>query len=546
MGFTFSIDMERRSFVKYLGTIGLGALIAPELLACEKLQKLVTDTMGADFNRGHLLRQPKSYFDQFPVVKKNQKIVIVGGGISGLSAAYHLKQNLETEFVLLEMDQRTGGNSGSNENEYTKFPLGAHYLSLPNQDNLPLIDFLKKEQLIIGEKDGKYIYHEQFLCHAPNERLFYRGRFQEGLVPEYGISKKTQDEIKRFFDWMKSLKQETNDSGKQVFAIPISNCDYTPHLKELDNITFKAFLDKHGFKSPELCWFLDYCCRDDFGAGYDTISAWAGVHYFAARKADPVNADPTSVLTWPEGNDALGTRLRSHFEGHCKTDQLVYDVQELKDHVLVRSFNFKEKTITEYSCEQCIMATPSYVNKHVLHATNWPKSFFEGIKHQPWFIGIVVVTKIPHINGLPLAWDNVAFGTKGLGYIYNQHQKLNISDNGPHVLSVYITMDKAVDEKERRKLFEMTESEMANIVIDELKTMHPDIEQEIVKISFQKWGHGMVTPYPGSLAKHHEFVERSKNASRTHLAHTDFSSYSVFEEGFEAGRLAALKLMNYA
>lgn len=537
--------MERRSFVKYLGTISLGAIIAPKLLSCESERKIRIQTIGAAIERGHLLRQPSKHFDQYPVSKNQKKIVIVGGGISGLSAAYHLKQMNEDDFVLLEMNQQFGGNSASHSNEYSKFPLGAHYLSLPNQDNLALIDFLKKEQLIVGEKKGKYIYNDTYLCHSPNERLFYRGSFQEGLVPEYGLDEATHREIESFFNWMKQLKNASNESGKQLFSIPISNCDYTPHLKDLDTSTFKDFLDQHKYTSKELCWFLDYCCRDDFGAGYDMISAWAGVHYFAGRKATPFNAESTSVLTWPEGNDALVNRLRKHFPKHCKGDQLVIQIEEFEDHVIVRSFDVEKQIITEYSCEQCIVATPSYINKHILHSPQWPKNFFEGIKHQPWFIGIAVVSQLPHVNGLSLSWDNVAFGTKGLGYIYNQHQSLKTYPKGPFVLSVYITLDQAVDEFERRRLFEMSEEKMTEIVIEELKTMHPEIEKDILEISFQKWGHGMVTPYPGALAKHHAFVELSQNAKRTHLAHTDFASYSVFEEGFDAGRIAALKVVNH-
>ena len=34
---------------------------------------------------------------------------------------------------------------------------------------------------------------------------------------------------------------------------------------------------------PQLRWYLDYCCRDDYGAGMAQVSAWAGIHYFASR-----------------------------------------------------------------------------------------------------------------------------------------------------------------------------------------------------------------------------------------------------------------------
>lgn len=91
----------------------------------------------------------------------------------------------------------------------------------------------------------------------------------------------------------------------------------------------------------------------------------------------------------------------------------------------------------------------------------------------------------------------------------------------------------------------MTDEEMCDLVVSELISMHPLIEQHIQSISFQRWGHGMVTPYPGALAKYQEYLRLKSKAKRVHLAHTDYSSYSVFEEGFDLGLLAANKLVNH-
>ncbi len=48
-------------------------------------------------------------------------------------------------------------------------------------------------------------------------------------------------------------------------------------------------------------------CRDDFGATLAQTSAWAGIHYFAARLGDSGHA--ADFLTWPEGNGRLVSRL---------------------------------------------------------------------------------------------------------------------------------------------------------------------------------------------------------------------------------------------
>ena len=58
-------------------------------------------------------------------------VVIVGGGIAGLSAAWRLHKRGFHDFVLLEMNDQAGGNSRWGENEITAYPWAAHYVPVP-------------------------------------------------------------------------------------------------------------------------------------------------------------------------------------------------------------------------------------------------------------------------------------------------------------------------------------------------------------------------------------------------------------------------------
>ena len=44
-----------------------------------------------------------------------------------------------------------------------------------------------------------------------------------------------------------------------------------------------VLMDRRGFTAEPLRWYADYCCRDDYGASSEQVSAWAGIHYFASR-----------------------------------------------------------------------------------------------------------------------------------------------------------------------------------------------------------------------------------------------------------------------
>jgi len=136
---------SRRNFFK---CIGATLLIVPLLNACkEKVITLLIRLSGTNHILGHKLR-----IKNFPKPSKQIHIpyLIVGGGITGLSAARQLSKKGISEFLLVELEGHLGGNSSNGENQYSKFPLGAHYLPLPNIEDKTLLEFLEEEKIILG------------------------------------------------------------------------------------------------------------------------------------------------------------------------------------------------------------------------------------------------------------------------------------------------------------------------------------------------------------------------------------------------------------
>ena len=77
------------------------------------------------------------------------------------------------------------------------------------------------------------------------------------------------------------------------------------------------------FDSPSLRWYINYACRDDYGALAKDTSAWAGIHYFASR--DPEEKGP---LTWPEGNGWIAQHLIKKLSRYIRTGSVyVYRVR---------------------------------------------------------------------------------------------------------------------------------------------------------------------------------------------------------------------------
>ena len=78
------------------------------------------------------------------------------------------------------------------------YPWGAHYLPVPFQENTELIALLDEMNLTEGRTaNGEIVVKEQFFCREPEERIFYKGRWYEGLYLNVGASGRRQTTICR-------------------------------------------------------------------------------------------------------------------------------------------------------------------------------------------------------------------------------------------------------------------------------------------------------------------------------------------------------------
>jgi hypothetical protein len=276
--------LSRRQFLTRAGLAGLGILaLGGGAWSCKNEANAIPGRLlGPDVENGHRLREAMAR----PKIAKTLKtdIVIVGGGVAGLACAWQLQQKGIHDFILLEMEGECGGNSRGGTENSLRHPWGAHYLPVPDGGNIPLMQFLQQAGVVKGfDLANRPIFNELYLCHSPQERLLIHGTWQKGLVPNTGVPSKEKEQIQRFFAEMEDWKLRVGNDGKPAFAIPADGSSQDPEFLQLDGQTMAVWLLARGFDSEHLRWYVDYCCRDDFGLGVAECSAWAGLHYFAAR-----------------------------------------------------------------------------------------------------------------------------------------------------------------------------------------------------------------------------------------------------------------------
>jgi len=534
---TRSKTLTRKDFLWYMALIAGATVTETQFIACsrreDKYAHIKGKINGASAAIGHQLRNAAfATPDQTAILDT----VIIGSGISGLSAAYHLLKNNYTNFKVLELEPHPGGNAANGENAYSAYPLGAHYLPVASLDNQPLLDFLQDIGMITGYDDKQLpVYQETDLRYDPEERLFIRNRWQEGLVPQFGVSDAAQAEFRRFFATMEKLRWQKGSDNLYLFDIPVVHSSKDPETQALDNITMKAYLQHEGYHSEEIYWYLDYCCRDDYGAGIEIISAWAGIHYFASRKGKAANADSAAVLTWPEGNGHLVKKMRDIIGERIQTDSLAYKVTPVGDKVWVDYLNVKTGTTKRIIANTCIMATPQFVTHRLLPDGDYDHNF----NYSPWLVANITLDPLSDSKGFQLCWDNVFYKSRSLGYVNAQHQRLTLEAPTQQVLTYYLPLDHLPPADSRRYALSLPHEQWVKLITDDMEVAHPGVHALIKDIEVWIWGHGMIRPTVGFITGTNVAAARESKHKNIFFAHSDLSGISIFEEAFYWGNKAA-------
>jgi monoamine oxidase len=484
--------------------------------------------VGLSHARGHRLRGGSAL--PAPALERRAGVVIVGAGIAGLAAARAFARRGVDDVHVLELEDAAGGNSRGHRLAGQPCPLGAHYLPLPGDAAREVSEWLFELGLLRHEH-GRTVADERHLCHSPQERLFIDGAWAEGVLPPAEPGSRTMAQYRRFAAAVGAVQ-------RIGFAIPSTRAPWTAAHAALDAVPFAAWLAREGFDDTRLAWYLDYCCRDDYGAGCAAVSAWAGLHYFASRHgfhaAGDEQAEREPVFTWPEGNAWLTQRLAAPLGERLHTGRTVLQVAEQRHGVDVLAWDEANARAERWRARTVVLALPLFAAARVLQNAPDALRAAAAQPHAPWLVAnLHLQHALAERAGAPPSWDNVAFGSEALGYVDAGHQRLNPAP-GARVLTAY----RALPAAERGALLQAPWRRWADAVLADLAPMHPDLPSKVSRIDLMRYGHAMALPAPGWRG-HAALAALRAQRGRVRFAHADLAGYSVFEEAFSAGHAAA-------
>ena len=491
------------------------------------------------FEVGHRIRDGAS----LPVAEnvESAKVVIVGGGVAGLSVAWRFLRMGVSDFVLLELESQPGGTAKGGEWDGFRFPWGAHYLPVPMKENAALIDLLDEIGVVEGRnREGEPIISESVLCRDPQERLFHNGRWQEGLFPADDLSQDDARELREFTQEIDRWVERRDPQGRRIFAIPMATGSDGALARALDRDSMATWLERKGWRSERLRWLIDYACRDDYGLSIEKTSAWAGLFYFASRM--PRAGAPTQeIMTWPEGNARIVHHLAECAKLQVRTGKAVFNVVPDSSGKSVTVSGCDAKTDSPFSIrsQHVVIAAPQFVASRMLRnaGEQVPRRDVSTFRYGSWLVANVHLADRPGSNGFPLCWDNVIYDSRSLGYVVSTHQQG--VDYGPTVLTWYHPFADGSDNRvTRREMLALRWQDWADFVIDDLRLAHPEIGNLIRRLDVMCWGHAMIQPRPGFIWSQNR-IAASRPVGRIHFAGTDLSGIALFEEAFAHGVRAA-------
>lgn len=444
---------SRRNAIRYLigGAVAAACPVPVHLLGDEGPRTRLGSESPAICHR---VRDGEQF--KLPKPSAEYEVVIVGGGPSGLMAAYRLR---ELNFLLLEKEPRLGGNAISEEWQGKWYSTGAAYNS--DQHLQALCEEIAMEIHRIRSVDAAVI-RDQLVPE------FWTGGFSKSPYPD-AVNKN----FAKFLEDMKALDTEK-------------------HREKLDSMSFAELLKPYG---PELKLWFDNFGPNNWGADSQNTSALIGAQ--SVKWGGGV--DPNRY-TWPGGLGRIPLALEAALEksggGRIRKNSTVVLVEPEGSRVKVGYFQDKE--LLSVAAKTVIVACPKFIGKKIVRGL--PREQFramDAMRYAPYLVVNVcsrqVIYNGSYDTNVPAPSVVVDFNVADW-----TENRDNPETNRPAVLTCYLPRPEA----ERVQILDDAYAlDFGKKTVDLLDTWFPGARQKVEEVRIYRRGHPMFMAAPGVLTR---------------------------------------------
>lgn len=453
---------------------------------------------------------------------KDHDVIVLGGGIAGLTAAWYLKDRYSVK--VLEKNDRVGGRTITGIRNGFFYAKGTEYLGEPDGAIQAIIAKLGIQPREIP---------------SPSDVHYHKGQFyygDDGIALQM-IQESSLSEYNRFVRTIQNTFADYDD---------IPELDVNSEVAKLDNITVREWFDQNKF--PEIFkQIYNVSAKGLFGANIDDISALSYLSeiYFDYESAQPIasvdeleNSDVQGkerTYTYSFGTgitevtDALAIALGNRVQVSSTVTAVTKDKDGYKIHYMDGSG--KSQTLTS---RVVVLAVPAPIALQVASAVlkDEQKALMEQVSYSS-YATIALFSDEPIFNkGFDLAVPDGYFFTDVYDSTWVQrYYDHSLQGRKDSIMSVYVAPHNYQD----TTLLNMSDEQLLGRVCQDLEKIYPGVKGKIVGVDVQRFQYAYPVMTLGAykrLTRLHEISEGSL------LLAGDYMIYPTFEAAVESGFLA--------
>ena len=493
------MNPNRRDFIKFIvsGSVAAGCPVDLALVAAGRAGTGGPGRPEVDGEHNEICHRIRDghHFDRPPVSARHD-VVIVGGGVSGLAAAYLLRQR---DFLLLEKEPHWGGNAYLETYQGQAYATGAAFVDGDERASLDLAQELGLEMLPVNNPDGTILRGE-----------FIPDTWGQGL-----------DRL----PYPQSVRESFKKCRKDLGAIEVEDRE-----RELDNEPFSKYF--HGY-APEVKLWWDTFGPSNWGARTDDTSALLGIRALQGITAESFR---DGRVTWPGGLGAMTQRLVEKLESqHSERMQAaaaVVAVRSARGEVEVTYLHDGHPQTA--AAKALIMATPKFITWRLVEGL--PARQADAMK-QMRYIPYPVVNLIFDQPVFNQGFDTWCPGNSFTDFIVADW---TVARNKPgyRQKSNILTFYAPLTPKERPLLLtEEGSRQIAANVLRDFQKLFPGSDVDPVEVHIYRRGHPLYVSAPGTFTRVQPVSRRPME--RIVFANTDSEGpLSSTDRGIVAARRA--------
>ena len=504
--------MDRRDFIKTSPLLALPMILQNCNWGAKKPGYSIE--IQSDADTGHLIMESKS-FDPGKTV--STETLIVGGGIAGMSAACNIGNK---EFVLCELSDQLGGSASAAIHEGNRFSQGALYdFSYPANYGEEVLVMLEELGIIDYQpwKDNWNFTDQQYIIlNRRKNRVYAHGEFRKEVLSD--------GYLKESF-----LKHISSFRGRMYLPTRLIQED----LHDLNRLSFLNYLSKRFKLTDQFVAEVDYHMRDDYGADCSSVSALAGIHYYACR---PYDTEVVELFSPQEGNYYFINKMAGTLpQDQLLTRHLVKKITEDNNGFTTEVVDIRNNVIHTFKTKKIIYAGQKHALKYI-----YPQGYvhFANNAYAPWMVlNIVIEGSLP----LPAFWQNEILDVDPtfLGFVDSAAQHGDPEHN-PRILTAFYCLPPGA----RNSLINVqnNQNQIVATTIERISNYFGmNVEDAVQKVFIKVRGHAMPIPKPGYLFQDGNLRSKNKNMIYAGVDNGRLPLlFEALDSGIQAGKLAVL------